>query len=370
MKKEILLIIIFLLIITVISGCINRTSYNSEMEFYKKSDMGTDVIRLTNDSANDDIFYQNPSFFSPDDSKFLFRSQRGDGKYRLYILDLISGDINLLREDTSFGWIPTWSKNSEEVYVGHIGKIITINVENFEARIIDIPSDSWITFLDLSPSGDQLVFVEENTLPWIDHHKILSVINIDGSGYRQVYILDHVNEFYLDHPFFIDENTILFLTRGENRDFTGDFNKPYLINLETGNISRFPICCSHYDVHPDGDKILCASEGYIIDLDGNILKETFGIKGHGVWSSDGETFMMTGDPVPVTNDSPYFGKITIMKLSSNETYNLVSHENTYDSSLEVHIQPNAHFSRDGRFIIYLSDKDGNLDLYMVEVPNL
>ena len=99
-----------------------------------------------------------------------------------------------------------------------------------------------------------------------------------------------------------------------------------------------------------------------------ILKETYGIKGHGVWSSDGETFMMTGDPVPVTKDSPYFGKITILKFSTNETYNLVSHENTYDSSLEVHIQPNAHFSGDGRYIIYQSDKDGNLDLYLVEVP--
>jgi hypothetical protein len=370
MKQGFLLIISFIILISFLSGCINKTSYNSEMEFYKKSDMGTEVIRLTNDSANDDIYYQNPSFFSPDDSKFLFRSQRGDGNYRLYLIDLESGNITLLREDTSFGWMPTWSKDGKEVYVGHIGKIIAINIENYEENIIEIPTDSWITFLDLSPSGDQIVFVEEESRSWIDHHKILSVINIDGSDYKQVYILDHVNEFYLDHPFFIEENLILFLTRGYNRDFTGDFNKPYLLNLDTGNISRFPLCCSHYDVHPNGDKILCASEGYIIDLEGNILKETYGIKGHGVWSSDGDTFMMTGDPFPVPEGSSYFGKIMIMKFSSNETYNLVSHENTYDSSLEAHIQPNAHFSRDGRFIIYQSDKDGNLDLYLVEVPNL
>ena len=340
------------------------------MEFYKKSDFGTDVIRLTNDTANDDIFYQNPSFFSPDDSKFLFRSQRSDGNYRLYLLDFETGIITLLREDTSCGWMPTWSKDGKEVYVGHVGKIITINIENLEERIIDIPSDSWITFLDLSPSGDKIVFVEESSIPLIDHHKVLSVVNKDGTGYKQVYILDHIDEFYLDHPFFIEENIVLFLTRGENRDFTGDFNKPYILNIDTGNISRLLINCSHYDVHPDGDKILCASEGYIIDLDGNILKETYGIKGHGVWSNDGDTFMMTGDPVPVSQDSLYFGKITIMKFSSNEVYNLVSHENTYDSSLDVHIQPNAHFSRDGRFIIYLSDKDGNLDLYLVEVPRL
>ena len=365
-KKEILIII--LLLIAFLCGCIDKSSYKSEMEFYKKSDLGTDVFRLTNDPAKDDIFYQNPNFFSPDDSKFLFRSQRGDGNYRLYILDLISGNITLLKEDTSFGWIPTWSKDSKEVYVGHIGKIIVIDIENLNEKTIEIPTTNWITFLDLSPSGDQLVFIEENSLPWNDYHEILSVINIDGTGYRQVYDLDHLNEFYLDHPFFIDENSILFLTRGENRDFTGDFNKPYILNLDNGNISRFTLCCSHYDVHPDGDKILCASEGYIIDLEGNIMKETYGIKGHGVWSNDGDTFMMTGDPMPVPEGSSYYGKITLLKFSSNKTYNLVSHENTYDSSLEVHIQPNAHFSNDGRFIIYLSDKDGNLDLYLVEVP--
>jgi dipeptidyl aminopeptidase/acylaminoacyl peptidase len=269
MKRGILLIISFLFIIAFLSGCITNT-YSSEMMFYKKSDLGTDVIRLTSDPANDDIFYQNPNFFSPDGLKFLFRSQRGDSRYRLYLLDLDSGNISLLREDTSFGWMPTWSKDGKEVYVGHIGKIIAIKIENLDEKIIEIPTDSWITFLDLSPSGNQLVFVEEDSRFWVDNHKILSVIYIDGTGYRQIYILDQENEFYLDHPFFVDENTILFLTRGENRDFTGDYNKPYLLNLDTWNITRFPICCSHYDVHPDGDKILCASEGYIIDLEGKI----------------------------------------------------------------------------------------------------
>ena len=367
MKKEISLLFCFLFISTTLSGCINNI-YSSEMEFYKYSDIETEVIRLTSDSANDDIFYQNPNFFSPDDSNFLFKSQRGDGKYRLYLLDLSSGNIKLLREDTSFGWIPTWSKDGTEVYVGHIGKIIAINIENLNERIIDVPSDSWITFLDLNPNGDKLVFVEEDSRFWVDTHKKLSIINTNGTNYRQIYNLDHETEFYLDHPFFVDENIILFLTRGENRNFSDDFNKPYLFNLKTENITRLPICCSHYDVHPEGDKILCASEGYIIDLEGNILKETYGIKGHGVWSHDGDTFMMTGDPVPVTKDSPYFGKITLMKFSSNETFNLVDHENTYDSSLLAHIQPNAHFSSNGRYIIYQSDKDQNLDLYLVEIP--
>ncbi len=59
-----------------------------------------------------------------------------------------------------------------------------------------------------------------------------------------------------------------------------------------------------------------------------------------------------------------------MKFSSDEIYSLVSHENTYDSSIEVHVQPNAQFSRDGKHIIYESDRNQmqNIDLYLVEVP--
>lgn len=368
MKATIILLSVFILVCLIFGGCTNRDvthNYPSEKEYYKESDIGTNVIRLTSNTANDYIFYQNPNFFSPDDSKFLFQSQRGDGNYRLYIIDISSGEITLLREDTSFGWRPTWSKDGTEIYVGHEGKIYAINIETLNERIIDVPTEYWITFLDVNPTGDTLVFVEENREA-VTTHEILSMVKIDGTDYKQLYILDKQNEFFLDHPFFIDDDNVLFLTRGENRDYRGDFNKPYILNIDNRSLTRLPTCCSHYDIHPDGDKILCASEGYIIDLKGNILKNTSNIKGHGVWSSDGNTFLMTGDPDPVQEDSPYFGKITLMKFNSNEIFNLVSHENTYDSSLGVHIQPNAHFSRDGKNIIYQSDRDGDLDLYLVE----
>jgi Tol biopolymer transport system component len=373
--KQILIIPFFLLIL--LSGCIDQTDqkqndektiYSSEKSFYKLSDVGTNVTRLTSDFADDLIFYQNPNFFSPDNSKFLFRSTRDDGNDRLHFIDLHTGEITLLREDTSYGWRPTWSKDGKEVYVGHSGKILAINVETLNERVIDIPTNYWITFLDLSPSGNKLVFIEEWRRDGVDTHELLSVVNIDGTDYTQLYILDKVNEFFLDHPFFINDSAILFLTRGEERDFTEDYNKPYVLNLNSGNLTRLPTTCSHYDLHPDGNMILCGSDGYIIDIEGNILKETDGIEGHGVWAPDGDTFLMTGDPVPVPEGSPYFGKITIMKFSTNETYNLVSHENTYDSSLEVHIQPNAHFSRDGKYVIYQSDKEQNLDIYIVEIP--
>ena len=367
MRKPILIILV---LIVLISAYISQTNvlkeksiFPSEKSFYKKSDFGTDVIRITSDPANDNIYYQEPNYFSPDSSKFLFKSERGDGKRGMYLLDLGSGSMTLLKSFTSH--IPTWSKDGKEVYAGERGKIVAITIETLEERVIEVPGQDLLSFLHLNPSGDRLVFIEEG----LETHKTLSIINTDGSEYEQLYILDLRTEFFLDHPIWVDDNTILFLTRGEGRNYTGEFGKPFLLTL-SGNLTKLPVKCSHYDVHPKGDKILCGTEGHIIDLEGNVLRE-LPVRGHGVWALDGDTFLMTGDPVPVKEDSPYYGKITIMKFSSeDEIYNLVSHENTYDSSLEVHIQPNAQFSRDGKYIIYESDRGEmqNSDLYLVELP--
>lgn len=375
--KSIFLILMF--IILIITAChsknvddkatyqSNQTEANilsSEKTFYKKSDAGTDVFRLTSDSGNDRIFYQEPNYFSPDSSKFLFKSDRGDGKERLYLLDISSGEINLLIKSDSYGHIPTWSFDGKEIFIGNYGKIIALDTKTFQEKNIEIPEKSWITFLHINPSGNKILFVEEG----VEDHKGLSIINTDGTGFRRLFSADYDTVFFIDHPIFIDDNQILFLTRGSDRNFSNEYNQPYIINLE-GDQRRLPVECSHYDVNTKSNKILCGSEGYIIDLKGNVLRNFSEIRGHGVWAPDGDTFLMTGDPMPVPS-GPFFGKIIIMKLSSDEKYNLVSHESTYDSSLEKHIQPNAQFSRNGKYVIYESDKkqSKNSDLYLVEIP--
>ena len=111
---------------------------------------------------------------------------------------------------------------------------------------------------------------------------------------------------------------------------------------------------------------MCASEGYIIDLYGNILKDISPYQGHGAWHPDGNTFLITVHPGYLPIDSIYKNKIIIMKLDSNDKYILVSHDNSYDSN--THSQPNAQFSSDGKYIIYETDYMGakNTDLFLVE----
>lgn len=340
----------------------DKKTYPSEKKFYEKSDIDTDVWQLTSDPGNDQIFYQEPNYFSPDGSLFLFKSSRDDGKEKLYLLHLDSGEITRLR-DGDFGHIPTWSADGRKIYIGESGKIIAVDVKTGQATDRKIPADSWLTFLDANPAGDKILFVEEGQA----EHKGLSIINTDGSNYQRLFSTDYQTTFYIDHPTFIDNQRILFLTRGHRRDFTGEYNKPYILDLN-GGLTRLSAACSHYDVNPKGDKILCASEGYIIDLAGRMLKSFPNIKGHGVWAPDGDTFLMTGDPVPVPS-GPHFGKIVLLKFSADSAVNLVSHESTYNSTLAVHIQPNAQFSRDGQYIIYESDRGQmkNSDLYLVKI---
>ena len=45
------------------------------------------------------------------------------------------------------------------------------------------------------------------------------------------------------------------------------------------------------------------------------------------------------------------GKIVRMEIYSHTIINIVSPESTYDSTLAVHIQPNAQFSFDSKWII-------------------
>ena len=77
-------LLILMLIIPIITACSAGNGYKaghqgdqaearalpSEKAFYKESDAGTEVFRMTSDQGNDSIFYQEPNYFSPDSSKF------------------------------------------------------------------------------------------------------------------------------------------------------------------------------------------------------------------------------------------------------------------------------------------------------------
>ena len=340
-------------------------SFKSERIFNGLSYKKTHVTQLTSNKFNDNIFYQEPNHFSPDSSKYLFMSKRIDGKNRIYVMDMVDGNINLISKNAFWGWSPSWSADNKIIYTT-LGKIHFVDVnKSFNEDIVNIQTGNVISFIRSDPSGSRIIFVEEEHVK-TDHHKSLSIINFDGEDYRRLFFTNEKNIFYIDHPVWINDDEVLFLTRGFNRNFSNDFNKPFIINVNNNKIRRIPVECSHYDVNPKGDKILCATEGYIIDLYGNILKNFKPYQGHGAWHPDGNTFLITVHPGYISKDSVYQNKIIIMDFNSDKRDILVNHFNSYNSS--AHSQPNAQFSRDGKYIIYESDYLGkkNTDLFLVE----
>lgn len=321
------------------------------------------IHRFTSDAGDDDVFYQEPrSFGGPDGDLFLFRSTRGDGEYRLHLLNLTSGAIARAFEDTSFGWSPTWSADGRELVVGQGAKLVVLDATTGAARDVPLPTDSWITFPHVSPDGTRLLFVEEARTSGAAQHLALGLARLDGSGYRRLYTLDGATEQYLDHPVWLDDMRVAFLTRGPARDFRGDFNRPYVLDLATGALARLPHECSHYDPNPRASLLLCGQEGYVLDASGTTTFAYEGIHGHAAWAPDGERFLATADPVPVPEGQPHHGTIALLRMGSDARVDLVRHGSAYDSV--GHDQPDAQWSPDGRWIVWAAKGD----LYGVEPP--
>lgn len=321
------------------------------------------VRQLTSDPADDDVFYQEPrSFGGAARDLFLFRSARGDGQHRLHLVNLTSGAIARLRDDTSFGWSPTWTLDGNTVIVGHDRALLLIDAATGETRTIALPTDAWITFPHVSPDGSRVLFVEEARGAGEATHLALGMARLDGSAYERLYALDRQTEFFLDHPVWLDDATVAFLTRGEGRDFRSGFNRPYVLDLGTRAIQRLPHECSHYDPNPRASLLLCGQEGYVLEKRGTKVFTYAGIHGHAAWAPDGERFLATADPVPVPEGEPHHGTIALLRMGSEARVDLVRHGSAYDSV--AHDQPDAQWSPDGRWIVWTARGD----LWAVEAP--
>ena len=126
---------------------------------------------------------------------FIFKSDRIDGKSGIYVMNMFNGKINLISKDRSWGWSPSWSNDNKVVYTT-TGKIHFVNITSFKEKIIYVPIRNFMSFIRYNPSGSSFVFIEEST-KFNDHHKALSLINSNGSGYRKLFITDEKIFFIL-----------------------------------------------------------------------------------------------------------------------------------------------------------------------------
>jgi len=135
---------------------------------------GSEPIRLTNNSSDDDL----PAW-SPDGTRIAFCSLR-DGNWEVYVMNADGGGQTNLSGNPSGDCAPTWSPDGTEIAFGSErdgnAEIYVMNVDGSgQTRLTDNPAFDDLP--DWSPDGKQIVFVSDR-----DGQMDIYVMNADGSN--------------------------------------------------------------------------------------------------------------------------------------------------------------------------------------------
>ena len=140
------------------AGIVFASNITGNFEIYSMNLDGTDLVQLTNDTAEDG----DPEL-SPDGSKIVFYSAR-NGNNDIYLMDLDGGNLLQLTDDPGNDQMPTWSPNSDVIaYVSEQSgnaDIFMINSDGTQlTQFTDWPSNEWHP--TWNPSEPQLAFVSD-----------------------------------------------------------------------------------------------------------------------------------------------------------------------------------------------------------------
>lgn len=150
----------------------DRIAYSrltQQIDLYTITADGSDVVRLTNDPAQD----WSPTW-SPGGEALAFVSTRHTGVNHLFTLDLSSGSIERVTDGPVDGW-PTWSRHDVIAFTcgGTDYEICTIDADGSHRRrltdnAVEDSNASW------SPDGEWIAFDTEGHLAVFDargHHR-------------------------------------------------------------------------------------------------------------------------------------------------------------------------------------------------------
>lgn len=326
-------------------------------EIYVQNSDGSDVRRLTNHPA-----WDSHPFFSPDGTHIVFPSNRDNESSDLYLMRADGSDVRRLtdwqaNETVEPGcWSPDGTKivfssdqhGSDDVFV--------INAEIYRPQLVLADETSNLQFPTLSPDGRQIVYQAE--MP--DKSGELRIYDSESKQFRVLIKTENADIAPVFSP---DGTRIAFQNRIKGN------TEIFLIKKDGSgiqNLTNNPARDVSPAFSPDGKQIAFAGnrEGdfaifqlYAMNTDGSNQHKIHNSQTMGggslAWSPDGSQIVFTSD-----KEEGRIGnyELFMIKLNAGEPEKRLTFRRRLDS------QPS--FSPDGTRIAFVSNTDGNSEIYV------
>ena len=236
----------------------NRAGNNPEfLDIWAMNSDGSDVRRLTQDPANDEM----PAV-SPDGSRIAFRSDR-TGNAEIFVMNSDGSDPRQLTHDAGYDIHPSWTPDGSEIVFNstrdsknkeepEVFEIYAVRPDGSGLR--RITTDGAVsTFASVSPDGKRLVYRKI-----VAGNSEIFVANRDGTG--QVNLTRH--EAFDGWPAWSpDGKQIVFAS---NRAGAPEVYEIYLMNSDGSNVrplSDFRVRSTAPVFSPDGKSIVFTRSG-------------------------------------------------------------------------------------------------------------
>lgn len=283
------------------------TRYPSEMRTYIDSKSGYKVTQLTEKGVNFHFYFTENSF-DLDSNIIYFLSNRGYGGeiYNIFHMDLTTGIMTQMTDESEGILINTSTKTPDSRLIAYIvgNKIKVLNTQTGEIRTVFESLGMLIHNVSFSSDQSKIGFIQNEDVDAIPDggpnyagfkEKMfatkdgrVSVINVDGTNYRDVFRDTHWLSHFQYSP---DDNSIATFCHEGPWNYV--HQRIWIINMDTGEV----IPCFR---QKEDD---CVGHEFWT-RDGNILFDNRGA-GHDGTISSNKTQVVTKEVH--TDTSPYFG---------------------------------------------------------------